>query len=315
METGKLLWEKKLIATEKNEGSFNGAPVIFQDLVILGAGISEQGVKGWVAAFKLDDGSPVWKFNTIPDNNEPGADTWGTEDARLKGGGAVWAPMSVDHQKGLLYLPVANPAPDFYGAARPGLNLYTNSMVVLDIKTGKLQWYYQATPHDTHDYDITQVSPLFTMQIGDKQRNLVTVSGKDGLLHVLDRDTREHLYQVPITTRENADTEITKEGLYTCPGVLGGSQWNGAAFNPRTAMLYVPAVDWCGVFKRADEAKFIAGQLYMGGTHRADPPDKSRGWLTAIEAATERSPGNTNRRSQCWLPSHQRRGTLSSRVN
>ncbi len=286
METGKLLWEKKLISTEKNEGSFNGAPVIYENLVILGVGISEQGVKGWVGAFKLEDGSPVWKFNTIPDSNEPGAETWGTEDARTKGGGGVWAPMSLDPQHGLLYLPVGNPAPDFYGAVRPGLNLYTNSMVVLDARSGKLKWYYQATPHDTHDYDITQVSPLFTIQIGDKQRNLVTVSGKDGLLHVLDRDTKEHLYATPITTRQNADTEITREGLYTCPGIQGGSQWNGASFSPRTGMLYMPAVDWCGVFKRADEVRFVLGQLYMGGSHRADPLEKARGWLSAIEAAT-----------------------------
>ena len=111
MGTGKLLWEKKLIATDRNEGSFNGAPVIFGDLVILGVGISEQGVRGWVGAFKLGDGSQVWKFNTIPGTGEPGADTWGTtEEARLRGGGAVWAPMSLDPQKGLLYVPVANPA-------------------------------------------------------------------------------------------------------------------------------------------------------------------------------------------------------------
>lgn len=286
LETGKLLWETKLIATDKNEGSFNGAPVIFEDLIILGLGISEQGVKGWVGAFKLLDGSAVWKFNTVPDANEPGAETWGAGDARERGGGAVWAPMSLDHTQALLYLPVANPAPDFYGAIRPGLNLYTNSMVVLDVRTGKLKWYYQATPHDTHDYDVTQVSPLFTLQIGDKQRKLVAVSGKDGLLHVLDRETREHLYKVPITTRKNADTEITKEGLHTCPGVLGGSQWNGPAFNPRTSMLYVPAVDWCGVFTKADEVRFVAGQLYMGGSHRFDPADKARGWLTAIDATT-----------------------------
>ncbi|MEP7273488.1 MAG: PQQ-binding-like beta-propeller repeat protein, partial [Acidobacteriota bacterium] len=286
MATGKVLWEKKLISTEKNEGSFNGAPVIFDDLIILGVGISEQGVKGWLAAYKLQDGSPVWKFNTIPNKDEPGAETWGPEDTLTKGGGAVWAPMSLDPVQGLLYVPVANPAPDFYGVIRPGLNLYTNSMVVLEVRTGKLKWYYQATPHDTHDYDITQVSPLFTLQIGDKQRKLVAVSGKDGLLHVLDRDTKEHLYQVPITTRKNADTEITKEGLHTCPGVLGGSQWNGPAFNPRTGMLYVPAVDWCGVFKRADEVRFVMGQLYMGGSHQADPPDQARGWLTAIDAAT-----------------------------
>ncbi|MGH9856182.1 MAG: PQQ-binding-like beta-propeller repeat protein, partial [Blastocatellia bacterium] len=145
IETGKLLWERKVIAAEKNEGSFNMAPMIFENLILLGLGISEQGVKGWIGAFKLDTGEPVWRFNTVPDDGEPGAETWGNADVRKRGGGAVWAPLSLDPQAGLVYVPVANPAPDFLADARPGTNLYTNSLVVLDARTGKLQWHYQAT--------------------------------------------------------------------------------------------------------------------------------------------------------------------------
>jgi alcohol dehydrogenase (cytochrome c) len=286
IETGKLLWEKKLVAAEKNEGSFNMAPVIFEDLIILGLGISEQGVKGWVGAFKLDNGDPVWRFNTVPDDGEPGAETWGQGDARKRGGGSVWSPPSLDAATGLGYIPVANPAPDFFGDLRPGANLYTGSMVVLDVRTGKLKWFYQAVPHDTHDWDLTQASPLFTANVGGKTRKLVAVVGKDGLLHVLDRETKEHLYETPVTTRLNADVATTKEGVRTCPGVLGGVLWNGPAFNPRSNMLYVPAVDWCGVFKKADEARFVEGQLYMGGFYLEDPIEKARGWLTAIDAST-----------------------------
>ena len=232
IETGKLVWEKKVIDTSKNEGSFNIAPVIFEDLVLLGLGISEQGVKGWIGAFKLDNGDPVWRFNTVPDDNEPGAETWGNADARLKGGGAVWSPLSVDHEKGLVYVPVANPAPDFYDDIRPGANLYTCSMVVLDIRTGKLKWHYQAVPHDIHDWDTTQVSPLFETSVAGKRRKLVAVAGKDGLLHVLDRETKEHLYETAVTTRLNAELPLTTAGVRACPGVLGGVQWNGPAFNP-----------------------------------------------------------------------------------
>lgn len=286
IETGKMLWEKKVIASEKNEGSFNMAPVIFEDKILLGLGISEQGVKGWIGAFRLENGEPVWRFNTVPDDNEPGIETWGGADSRLRGGGAVWAPMSFDHQQGLLYVPVANPAPDFYDDLRPGANLYTSSMVVLDVRTGKLKWYYQAVPHDVHDYDLTQVSPLFTTTIAGRARKLVAVAGKDGLLHVLDRETREHVYEVPVTTRINADKPITKEGVHACPGVLGGVLWNGPAFNPRTNMLYVPAVDWCGTFREGTEVKFVPGQAYMGGTFFHGPEDKPRGWLTAVEAST-----------------------------
>lgn len=287
METGKILWERKVIDSAKNEGSFNMAPVIYEDLIIIGLGISEQGVRGWVGAFKLENGDPVWRFNSIPNPGEPGSETWGKPEATLHGGGAVWSPLSLDPQAGLVYVPIANPAPDFFDEIRPGANLYTNTMMVLDARTGKMQWYYQALPHDTHDYDTTQVSPLFTSTVGGKQRKLVAVTGKDGLLHVLDRETKEHLYEVPVTTRLNVDVPLSStEGVRVCPGVQGGVQWNGPAFNPRTNMLYVNSVDWCGVFKKAKESRFIPGQIYMGGTHIADPLEKARGWLTAIDAST-----------------------------
>ncbi|HEU4391895.1 MAG TPA: PQQ-binding-like beta-propeller repeat protein [Blastocatellia bacterium] len=286
IQTGNLLWEKKLVAAEKLAGTFNIAPVIFEDLVIIGLGISELGVKGWIGAYKLDNGEAVWRFNTVPDDNEPGAETWGKPESKLRGGGAVWAPIALDHEKGLLYVPVANPAPDFLASVRPGTNLYTCSMIVLDVRTGKLKWYYQLVPYDQHDWDATQASPLFTAKIGGKSRNLVATAGKDGLLHVLDRDTKEHLYETPVTTRQNTETPLTTEGVHACPGVLGGVQWNGPAFNPRTNMLYVPSVDWCGTYKKADEARNIPGQVFMGGTYNEDPPDTARGWLTAIDAST-----------------------------
>ncbi len=213
LETGKLLWERKVVASEKNEGSFNMAPMIFEDLILLGLGLSEQGIKGWIGAFKLETGEPVWRFNTVPDDNEPGAETWGNPEVRRRGGGAVWAPLSLDHQAGLVYVPVANPAPDFLAEARPGANLYTNSLVVLDARTGKLKWHHQTTPSDSHDWDLTQVSPLFTATIGGKTRKMVALAGKDGLLHVLDRETKEHLYTTPVTTRYNADAPLTVKGL------------------------------------------------------------------------------------------------------
>lgn len=286
MEKGSLLWEKKVVASEKNEGTFNMAPLIFEDMVLIGIGISEQGVRGWFGGFKLDTGELVWRFNTIPDKGEPGGDTWGDQGAELRGGGGVWAPLALDQELGLVYVPVANPAPDFFGDIRKGANLYTGSLIVLDARTGKLKWHYQAVPHDVHDWDLTQVSPLFTTNVGGKKRKLVALAGKDGLLTVLDRETRERLYETPVTTRSNADVPLTLDGVRVCPGVLGGVQWNGPAFNPGSNMLYVPAVDWCGVFKKSAEVRFVPGQLYMGGSHIAEPIGKARGWLTAVDAST-----------------------------
>ena len=202
------------------------------------------------------------------------------------GGGAVWAPFALDTEAGRVYLPVSNPAPDLFSDARPGANLYTNSMLVLDARTGKRIWHFQAVPHDVHDWDATQTSPLFSTLVQGKRRNLVAVGGKHGLLHVLDRDTQQQLYAVAVTTRENVEAPVTVDGVRACPGILGGIQWSGPAFNPLTGLLYVPAVDWCATFTKAKELRFVPGQMYMGGSATLDPVEKSRGWLTAIDAAT-----------------------------
>jgi PQQ-dependent dehydrogenase (methanol/ethanol family) len=283
-ESGRLLWERPAANADIGE-TFTMPPVIFEDLVIAGPAGNEVPINGWVGAFRLDDGKPVWRFNTRPKPGEPGAETWSATNV-LTGGGAVWTPFSLDTTNGLLYVPVGNPAPDLYTDVRRGDNLYTNSMVVLDVRSGKLVWHYQAVPKDFHDWDLTQTSPLFSAEVNGARRQLVAVVGKDGLLHVLDRDTRAHVYQVPVTRRENVDVPLTSEGVYACPGVLGGVQWNGPAFNPRTNALYVNSVEWCGVFRKAETLQHFPGRNYMGGRFSPDPIERARGWLTAVDAST-----------------------------
>lgn len=286
MADGKLLWERAILDRTKREAGFTMAPLLFEDLILIGPAGSEGGVKGWVGAFRLEDGQQVWRFNTVPDEGEPGADTWKDATARTTGGGSTWAPFSLDAEKGVLYVPVSNPAPDLFTDSRFGKNLYTNSMLAFDVRTGKLLWYYQAVPSDFHDWDLTQVSPLFEAKVNGKMRKLITASGKDGMLHVLDRDTHEHLYEVAVTTRKNADVPLqTTEGVHACPGVLGGVQWNGPAYHPGLNMLFVNAVDWCTTFTKAKEFRAGFGG-YMGGSAATDPVEKSRGWLTALDAPT-----------------------------
>jgi alcohol dehydrogenase (cytochrome c) len=198
----------------------------------------------------------------------------------------VWTPVSFDPNEGHVYIATGNPAPDLFGDVRRGDNLYTNSLVVLDIRTGKLVWQYQPTPHDTHDWDLTQTSPIFTAEVTGKSRSLVAVAGKDGLLRVLDRTTRELMYEVAVTRRENVTAPLTVDGVHVCPGVLGGVQWNGPAFSPRTNMLYVPSVEWCGTFKKAETLRYVIGQNYMGGSFLFDPIQNARGWLTAIDVSS-----------------------------
>ena len=286
MADGRLIWSKK-IAEQKDGQYLSMPPLMYEDMVIYGPAGADFGPKNWIGAFKIATGEQVWRFNLVPDDGEPGADSWADPKSRTHGGGSLWTPLSFDPASGTLYLPVGNPAPDFYGELRPGANLYTNSVVALDIRTGKLKWYKQFVPHDVHDTDLTQVSPLFSATVKGKQRNLMTVTGKDGILRVLDRDTQEVLFDLPITTRTNVDVAPTVEGIHRCPGLLGGVEWNGPAYNPLTKTLFASSVDWCGMFTITPQApEFISAAHYYGGGVTPDPHDQARGWLQAIDATT-----------------------------
>ena len=283
--TGRLLWERAAADAEKGE-TFTMPPVVFEDLVIIGPAGNEVPVRGWVGAFRVATGEPVWRFNTRPAAGEPGAETWAMTEV-LTGGGAVWTPFSLDPVEGLVFVPVGNPAPDFYPDARPGTNLYTNSAVALDVKTGKLLWYRQFGPNDANDRDLSQVSPLFSATVKGKPRNLLTASGKDGLLRMVDRDSHDVLYELPITTRTDFDKVPVVGGVHGCPGLLGGMEWNGPAYSPPTRTLYVASVDWCGTFTKTDKPpEFTEHAHYYGGAVTPDPREQARGWLQAIDATS-----------------------------
>ncbi len=281
---GKPLWARQVAKPALGE-TITMPPLIFEDRVIIGPAGSENAAKGWIGAFSLADGEPLWRFNTVPRPGEPGAETWGSEPGMPTGGGAVWTPLSLDVARGELYVGVTNPAPDLAAHLRPGDNLYTNALVALDVRTGTLRWYDQLVPSDFHDWDLTQVSPLIRAEVGGTERDLVITSGKDGLLHALDRRSHARLYETPVTTRRNVDTPLTREGTVACPGVLGGVEWNGPAYDPHTGLLYVPAVDWCYKFALApdDSVRYVPGEMFLGGT--AEPASDPRGWVTAVDAS------------------------------
>jgi alcohol dehydrogenase (cytochrome c) len=278
-----MLWARKVADATAGE-TVVMAPLLFEDLVLIGPAGSENGIKGWVGAFRAEDGQAVWRFNIVPGAGEPGFDTWKSDASVPLGGGALWTPLSLDAARGHLFVATSNPSPDFSSALRGDKNLYTNTLLVLDVRTGKVVWYDQVVPQDDHDWDLTQVSPLIRTSVNGKLRELVITAGKDGMLRAVDRETRERVYETPVTTRSNTDAAVTRSGTHACPGVLGGVEWNGAAFNARTNLLYVPAVDWCGTFTLTDEVRFVPGAPYMGGTYTPDAG--SQGWLTALNAST-----------------------------
>lgn len=278
---GELLWARRIGDSSIGE-TFTMPPLVYDDLIVIGPAVSEYGIEGWVGAFRLENGEPVWHFNTVPGAKD-GTGTWGNPEGIRLGGGAVWSPLSLDPEREELYVAVSNPAPDLPAHLRPGLNLYTNSIVALDIRTGELRWYEQLVPNDYHDWDVTQVSPLITAEVGGRTRNVVVTAGKDGFLRTIDRDTHERLYETAIARIENQDVPLTREGVHSCPGVNGGVLWNGPAHDPEAGLLYIGAIDWCSTFGLVEDVRFVPGQMYLGGTVRPDAEQSGR--VTAVDAS------------------------------
>ncbi len=141
----------------------------FGDLVLVGISGAEAGIRGFLDAYDAKTGERRWRFYTIPAAGEPGVETWGGESYKT-GGGSTWVTGSYDPTLGLIYWGVGNPGPDWNGDSRPGDNLYTCSLVALDAKTGTLRWHFQFTPHDTHDWDATEIPVLFDGRLHRRSR-------------------------------------------------------------------------------------------------------------------------------------------------
>jgi alcohol dehydrogenase (cytochrome c) len=275
---GKLLWET-VVADSALGACVSGAPVAFRGKVFIGECGGDSGIRGHIHAYDVDTGKPVWTFDTIPTGNQPGADTWG--GGQDQGGGPSWSSMTIDVARNLVLAPVGNPGPDFNGKYRPGDNLYTNSVVALDADTGKLAWYVQQVPHDTHDWDTSAAPTIFDR---DGKRYMAEVS-KNGYLYLYDRDTQKVLAKSKTQSRyDNFDTPLSLTTPITyCPGSHGG--FNGAAYSPKTNMLFTGAEERCDTVLMT-EPHYIPGQGYYSGQILTNQNDVGTGSIRAFEATT-----------------------------
>lgn len=285
MADGSVLWDRQITSAEESH-YLSMPPMIVDDRIIYGTAGADWGGQGWIAAFSLADGAELWRYGVLPTPDAPGAKSWGSADAIAHGGGSFWTPVAVDREKGVLFVPVGNPAPDFYGESRPGENEGTNTAAAIDLRTGKLIWARQFVPHDTHDWDLSQTSPLLSATIDGKTRNLLIVSGKDGRLRGVDRDTSEVLYDLVISKQENADKPASETPMHICPGLLGGQEWSSTAYDPGRGLAFSPMVDWCGTVSHEAAAPIHqVGVHFYGGGIVQDPIDQSRGVLAAVDVA------------------------------
>ena len=284
MATGTLAWEHQMTSAD-NSHYLSMPAMIVEERVIYGTAGADWGARGWIGAFRLDNGEEIWRFNALPQPGDPDAGSWGSPEALAHGGGSFWTPVSIDRAAGLVYVAVGNPAPDFFGDVRKGSNLYTNSAVALDLKTGKPVWAKQFVAHDVRDWDLSQVSPLVDIDDGGKTRGIVVVSGKDGRMRLVDRASHEVLHDIVLSRQENIETPVTVEGVHICPGLLGGQEWSSSAYDAGRGLIFSPMVNWCGTAHRDAEAPVHkVGEHYYGGKIVQDPIGQSRGVLSAVDA-------------------------------
>lgn len=287
------------------------APVAWHGLVFIGnAGGDRAGVIGHVYALDANDGHVAWKFDVVPSAG-PARSTWGKGAAERYpiSGGAFWTSFTLDDRAGVLYVTSGNPAPDFDSAVRDGENLYANCLIALDVATGRMLAFNQLVKHDFHDWDVDSPPAVVTTRNG---RTVIASANKDGLLSVVDRgsiatraseeaarnDARPAelpvIYQVPTTTRFNIDVPLSRDhATRFCPGILGGAEWNGAAYDPARDAFFVGANDWCSTVRLQDEGAQVPrlGAAWFGaaaGAQRYDSVSAARGWVTSYDAETGR---------------------------
>jgi alcohol dehydrogenase (cytochrome c) len=280
---GKLLWETPMAPPNQNYNG-TGAPLVVDNLVVSGIAGGDEGVRGFLAAFDPESGKEMWRFWSVPAPGEPGSETWGA--GLDHPGGATWLTGSFDPQLDTLYWAIGNPSPDLNGEVRPGNNLYTDSVVALDPKTGKLRWYFQFTPHDVHDFDPAETLALVDANWNGEPRKLLVQANRNGFFYVLDRTNGRYVFGTQYSKKVTwasgltpegkpivvANQEATPEGNRICPWLIGASNYFSTSYNPITGLYYVQTDDKCGIYTKRP-ADWKQGVSFMNGSFSADPAD------------------------------------------
>jgi alcohol dehydrogenase (cytochrome c) len=290
--TGRKLWDVEMGSIHDGY-SATVSPLAIGDLVIQGVSGGEEGARGFLDAYRAADGERVWRFYTIPKRGEEGSQTW-IGQAIDHGCGATWQTGSYDPQLDLVYWGVGNPCPDYTGDQRLGDNLYTSSVVALAAKTGRLKWYYQFTPHDTHDWDAAQPMVLVDENWQGKPRKLLLNANRNGMFYVLDRTSGELLLASKLSTKVtwnlgfdsngrpivDPGSIATRDGVAVCPGGSGGANMPDSSYNPMTKLFYVRVSDTCGLFVSGDDP--LTGSRWFGRGSGASA--EARKALEALQA-------------------------------
>ena len=270
-----------------------------KDKVLVGTSGGDDGVRGFVAAYDAETGKLVWRFWTIPGPGEFGSLSWPGELYK-RGGGTTWMPGTYDAELNTIYWGTSNPAPDFDGGPRPGDDLYTDCVLALDPDTGKLKWYFQFTPHDLFDYDATETPVLVDARYQGQPRRLLLEANRNGYFYILDRTNGKFLSAFPFVKKLNwakgidaqgrpirTGVQPTAEGMRTCPGFSGATNWYSPSYNPSTGLFYLLAEENCNLFFLKPE-EFAEGKTYYSTGARHSPGDHSEKILLAYNLESDK---------------------------
>jgi alcohol dehydrogenase (cytochrome c) len=296
--TGEQVWDTEIASVTQNYFA-TSAPLTAGDLIVTGLGGGEHGANGQVVAFDQATGKESWRFHVVPKRGEPGSETWKGKELE-HGGGPTWFTGSYDPELDTVYWPTGNPSEEYNGDARPGDNLYTDCILALDRKTGKLKWHYQFTPHDLWDWDATETSVLVNAPWQGKMRKLMLHADRNGFYYVFDRTdgklllAKQFLRHVSWATGIGPDgrpvklpnQEPTEAGTHVCPSQDGATNWYSPSFNPLTGMYYFQTNERCSIYIKRDQPDWVVGQTYLGGTQKSTNDPKPQRILRAIDYQT-----------------------------
>ena len=299
-DSGTLRWE--VVNSDPDSGySITMAPLVVGDRVIVGTSGGEFATRGNVTAYAARTGERLWRWYAIPSPEEGGwwgrwtptaptgenlgrdlarehSDSGRYADSWRTGGGPVWTQPAYDPALGLLYVAVGNPAPSNDGRSRPGDNLYTASVVALDVATGKMRWYFQAVPHDVWDYDLANPPVI----VRDGSRKIVLVAGKTGWVYMLDAVSGALIRRSEsFVPQRNLFAVPTLEGVVTAPGPAGGANWPPSAYSRATGLVYVLGLHFPFTLTRKD-AEARKGEFWIGGDQQPVADEAAYGTITAI---------------------------------
>jgi len=295
--TGKERWHKEIAPFERQYFS-TMAPIVVGNHIIVGTG-NDLDAPGFVQAHDPETGEVQWRTYTVPTKKgDPGLETWGTLEGAKLGAGNVWIPGAYDPETKLYIFGTGNPSPSYTNPpSRDGDNLYTCSLVALNVETGKMAWYYQLNPHDTHDWDSSETPILVDGEFKGKMRKMALHADRNGYFYVVDRTNGEHLLTSKFSdtvnwvksinakgqTIRDPKKDSTVGGTLVSPNNYGATNWPPAAYSPDTGLFYVPQSDTYAMYYLTETDP--RGAMGLGGKDEQFVASMGS-YLTAIDYKT-----------------------------